>query len=246
MLKLTARTRVSELKNCPPAVLETLKSTGIWRDDEDPELMLGQLCWSQGFNPGILLMMLEAVNVPEEVPPLDIDPFLDMPLTELVEHIEKVHHVYLREALPRLTAMAADAAVRPGADLQLAELSEEMARLATELDAHLLHEEEALFPMVRNLGAGAPVAPTRCGDSVGGPISCMENEHDMAARTLRRMRELTADYAAAESADGEYRAFMAALADFDRDMREHMYKENKALFPRALEAQRGGRAAASA
>jgi iron-sulfur cluster repair protein YtfE (RIC family) len=28
------------------------------------------------------------------------------------------------------------------------------------------------------------------------------------------------------------------LVDLDRDLREHMYKENEALFPRAVEAQR--------
>ena len=36
---------------------------------------------------------------------------------------------------------------------------------------------------------------------------------------------------------------LRAPREFDRDLREHMYKENEALFPRAIEAQ--GRLAGS-
>ncbi len=245
MLNLSARTRVSELQSGPPALLATLKSIGIYRDGDNPDAMLGELCWNFGFNPGILLMMLQSANVPEEIPPLDIAPYRDMPLASLVDHIAEVHHEYLRRELPRLTAMTAEAAERNNADERLTELRDEMAGLAAELDAHLLHEEEALFQMIRDLGNGATVTPTRCGGSVGGPIACMENEHDRAAQALRKLRELTGDYASPDDADAAFRAMMAALAFFDQDLREHMYKENHALFPRAVDAQRGQRVAAT-
>ena len=65
--------------------------------------MLGQLCWTRGFSPAILLMMLQSANVAEEEPPLDISPFQNMPILDLVTHIEDVHHAFLRGALPRLT-----------------------------------------------------------------------------------------------------------------------------------------------
>jgi len=43
----------------------------------------------------------------------------------------------------------------------------------------------------------------------------------------------------------EWREMLEALVEFDRDLREHMYKEDKALFPRALDAQGGARARAA-
>lgn len=245
MLKITARTKVSELQSAPPAVIRTLISTGIFREGDDPDVMLGQLCWTFGFNPGILLMMLEAVNVPEEIPPIDVAPYEAMPLVDLVDHIEKVHHVYLRDALPRLCAMTSAVAASSVGDERLADLDAEMQAIAAELDAHLNHEEESLFPMVRDIETKGTVTPTRCGSAVGGPIACMENEHEMAAQTLKRMRELTDSYSAPEHAGAEWREMLQALARFDQDMQEHMYKENKVLFPRALESQGESRAAAA-
>jgi len=42
-------------------------------------------------------------------------------------------------------------------------------------------------------------------------------------------------------ADELWQQMLAAVARFDQDMIEHMYKENKLLFPRALDAQIGKR-----
>ncbi len=232
MLKITARTTILELQEGPSGLMQVLRSTGIYRDGDDPALMLGQLCWSWGFNPGILLMMLQSANVPVTPPPLDIQPFLAMPLPDFVTHIEEVYHAGLRDQLPRLEALAAGAAGSAPDDPRLAELRKEIEQLAAELHAHLAHEEEALFPMIRGIAAGTVVA-TRCGSAVGGPIACMENDHALAERALLRMRGLTDDYTAPAAAG----ALLALLAEFDRDLREHMYKENDALFPRAVEAQ---------
>lgn len=246
MLTLTARTRIAELQEGPPALMKTLRSTGLYRDGDDPNAMLGELCWTYGFNPGILLMMLQSANVAPEEAPIDIAPYEAMPLLDLVEHIEKAHHAWLRDHLPLLTAMTEAVASAVAGDERLAELRDEMRTIAAELDQHLLHEEEALFPMVRDIETRGAITPTRCGDSLGGPIACMENEHDMASRTLQKMRELTDQYTAPAQADAQWRDMLEALAEFDRNLREHMYKEDKVLFPRALDAQGGARARAAA
>jgi regulator of cell morphogenesis and NO signaling len=233
MLKLTPRTTILELQDGPPALMQVLKSSGFFRDGDDPALTIGELCMSWGLNPGILLMMLAPANVVEAAPPLDIRPFMAMPLPDFVTHIEEVYHAGLRKQLPRLRALSAAAAAGAPADPRLADLATDINQLAEELDAHLAHEEEALFPMIRGLAAGSVVA-TRCGSAVGGPIACMENDHATAERALVRLRELTDDYTAPAAA-GE---MLALLREFDRDLREHMYKENEALFPRAVQAQR--------
>ncbi|MEO8443795.1 MAG: hemerythrin domain-containing protein [Gammaproteobacteria bacterium] len=245
MLTITALTKVSDLADGPPGVMKTLLSTGLFRDGDDTDVMLVELCWSFGFNPGMLLMMLESANVPEEQAPIDIAPFLDMPLVDLVEHIEQTHHQYLRENLPQLTALTESVALTYAGDEALTALNDEMQRIAIELDSHLLHEEEALFPMIRDLGTRRAITPTRCGGSVGGPIACMENEHEMAVRALLKMRTLTNNYAVFAGASGAWREMLERLAAFDQDLLEHMYKEDKALFPRALAAQRGSRVTAA-
>jgi regulator of cell morphogenesis and NO signaling len=237
MLTLTARTTLQELQQGPPALTQVLRSAGLYRDGDDPARTIGQLCWNLGFNPGILLMMLESANVPPvEPPPLDIGPFLTMPLPAFVAHIEEVYHAGLRIQLPHLRTLTAEAARSSPDNEHLVELRNEVAQLAAELDAHLAHEEEALFPMIRGLAAGTLVA-NRCGSAVGGPIACMENDHATAERSLRRLRQLTDNYTAPAFAS----QMLECLREFDRDLREHMYKENEALFPRAVEAQRDAR-----
>jgi regulator of cell morphogenesis and NO signaling len=240
MMTLNGRTRVSELQQGPPPLMQTLISTGLFRAGDDPDIMLGELCWTFGFNPGILLTMLQSANVEEEPAPLDIAPYRAMPLAELVEHVERVHHTWLRDNLPRLVAMTGAVAAGNPDDGRLSELHDEVQSLAAELDAHLRHEEESLFAMVRDLVTRGAVTPTRCGSYVGGPIACMETEHSMAVDSLRRMRELTDDYAVPDGAGAGWREMLAGLVDLDRDLREHMYKENEALFPRALDAQNRG------
>jgi regulator of cell morphogenesis and NO signaling len=232
VLNLTPRTTIRELQAGPPGLMQVLKSTGIFREGDDAALSIGDLCLSWGLNPGILLAMLQPANVVKAPPPLDVRPFMAMPLPDLVTHIEAVHHAGLREQLPRLRALSAAAAAAAPGDQRLAALHTEVVQVAEELYAHLAHEEEALFPIIRGLVAGTAVA-TRCGSAVGGPIACMENDHAIAERTLARLRELTDDYTAPAAA-GE---MLVLLREFDRDLREHMYKENEALFPRAVEAQ---------
>ena len=239
-MDITARTTIAELMAGPPGLMDVLRSTGLYRDGDDPGLMLGQLCWSWGFNPAILLMMLQSANVVKSAPPLDIAPFLAMPLPEFVTHVETVYHAGQRDQLARLVPLATAAAAAAPGDERLAALKAQLEDFSAELEHHLLHEEEALFPMIRGLAAGTVVA-TRCGSAVGGPIACMENDHALAERTLARLRQLTDDYTA-PAAGG---ALLALLAEFDQMLREHMYTENEGLFPRALEAHQAAHQAAA-
>lgn len=242
MLNLSTRTRIAELGAASPGLLGTLAATGLYRPGDDADLTLGQLCWNHGFNAGILLMILQSANhSPAAAPPVDAAPFQAMPLDELVAHIVAAHHDGLRQRLPGLVALADVTAARCAAGDAGLKLRDEIHALALELEAHLAHEEEALFPMVRDLAHGNAVAPTRCGGSVGGPIACMENEHADTLRALARLRELSERCEPAGATDDTWRDLRAGLRWLDRDLREHIYKEDQILFPRALEAQRGTR-----
>ena len=62
----------------------------------------------------------------------------------------------------------------------------------------------------------------------------MEFEHDQAGAALKRMRELTDGYTPPDWACNTYRAMLGALARLERDMHQHVHKENNVLFPRAI------------
>jgi regulator of cell morphogenesis and NO signaling len=117
------------------------------------------------------------------------------PLDRLIEHIESVHHSYVREALPRISGYLRKLVEVHGArHSELALTAAAFDRLNGELKQHLVKEEQVLFPYVRDL---VEQAEQLCGGlvspfgSVENPIRMMEREHRDAGDELRLIRELT-------------------------------------------------------
>jgi regulator of cell morphogenesis and NO signaling len=157
-----------------------------------------------------------------------------MSMTELVDHIEQTHHEYLRSELPRLDEMAEQvASVHGKTDSRLPLVRETYRMLVSELSSHMLKEEQILFPMVRDLDASETTPTFHCG-SLANPIQQMNLEHTQARAVLGKLRELTDSYSAPEWACDTYRAMLDALARLERDMHQHIHKEDDVLFPRAL------------
>jgi len=160
-----------------------------------------------------------------------------MSMTELADHIEQTHHVYLRSELPRLDKLTEEmASVHGKMDSRISLIRETIRILVSELSSHMMKEEQILFPMVRQLDASETTPAFHCG-SLANPIQQMELEHSQASVMLGKLNELTDSYSAPEWACDTYRAMLDALARFEHDMHQHIHKENKVLFPRALEVE---------
>jgi len=157
-----------------------------------------------------------------------------MSMTELADHIEQTHHVYLRSELPRLDKLTEEmASVHGKMDSRISLIRETIRILVSELSSHMMKEEQILFPMVRQLDASETTPEFHCGP-LANPIQQMELEHTQAGVMLGKLNELTDSYSAPEWACDTYRAMLDALARFERDMHQHIDKENNVLFPRAL------------
>jgi regulator of cell morphogenesis and NO signaling len=160
-----------------------------------------------------------------------------MTLTELADHIEQTHHVYLRDELPRLAAMTEEIeSVHASRDYRLHQVHETFRAMASELWSHMMKEEMCLFPMIRQLEASEQRPGLHVG-SIADPIRQMESEHDDADVALRKLRELTDGFVPPHWACATYRAMLDALVRLEQDMRVHVHKENDVLFPRALELE---------
>lgn len=160
-----------------------------------------------------------------------------MSLAELADHIEQTHHGYLKRELPRLDAMTTKvASVHGDKDARLAQIRDTFLGLAAEMNSHMMKEEQVLFPMIRCLTASANAPIFHCG-SLANSINQMEHEHEDAGAALARIRQLTNGYTLPDWACNTYRAMLDGLAQLERDMHEHVHKENNVLFPRALERE---------
>ncbi|MEP7115862.1 MAG: DUF542 domain-containing protein, partial [Ilumatobacteraceae bacterium] len=73
-----------------------------------------------------------------------------MPADVLVDHIEATHHRYLWDELPRVTALVDKIVTVHGErHPELAETAECFSQVRADLEPHLMKEERALFPMIR-------------------------------------------------------------------------------------------------
>lgn len=163
-------------------------------------------------------------------------------LAELCEHIERTHHAYLRRELPRLAEIIAKVVNAHGANHpDLVAVQAAFKDLRAELEPHMMKEECVLFPSIRYLEASGQRVQFPFG-TLANPIRVMVSEHDHAGDALARLRRLTAGYATPADACNTYRVMLEGLSALERDMHQHVHKENNILFPRAmeLEARDGG------
>ena len=188
-------------------------------------LPLSEACAARGVEPDLVIAEIDceiATSVSDEVR------WEDEPFANLIEHIVHHFHEPLREELPRLAGMAKKVyAVHGKKDPErLGEILETLQGLRSELEEHMMKEEQVLFPMIL---AGR-------GRMAMGPVSVMEAEHAHAGDMLRSLRQLTDQYQPPEDACNTWRALWAGLEDLERQLHLHIHLENNILFPRALKS----------
>ncbi len=205
---------------------------------------LADACREAGLDPATVARMLARPPIAAAAAAAEPD-VRRLTLTDLVDHLEQTHHAYLREALPRLAALAAKVHDVHGAKHpQLVEMRDVLRGLIAEIEMHLGKEEEVLFPAIRMLERTRGAAEFHCGH-LSNPIRVMEHEHEQAGAALARLRDLSSGYASPADACATFRAYYEELEQLERDLHRHIHKENNVLFPRAL-ALAGGADAAQA
>jgi len=165
------------------------------------------------------------------------------PLADLIAHIKNTHHTYVKTETARLRPLLDKVCNVHGVHHpELLSLRGNFQTLAQELNTHMMKEEMVLFPyierMEESLVASEAVLPAPFG-TVENPVVKMVHEHDSAGNLLRHMRELSNQYAPPENACTSYKTLYGALAEFERDLHQHIHLENNVLFPRAIEMERG-------
>jgi regulator of cell morphogenesis and NO signaling len=161
------------------------------------------------------------------------DAWTKRPLSELCDNIERQHHDYLKQELPRLSGLIAKVVNAHGASHpELAEVAHHFQMLRNELEPHMMKEEQVLFPAIRRMEKAQSPQQFPFG-SIDDPIHCMVAEHDDAGEELAILRKLNNDYQPHAEACTTWRVMLDSLAKLELDMHQHVHKENSILFPRA-------------
>jgi len=180
-----------------------------------------------------------------EAPPKPGRDWKNVPLADLIAHINGTHHVFVREQCPRIQRLVEKVASVHGATHpELREVQQTFDALAAELSVHLMKEEQILFPYVIRMEEAAiakePVPPAMFG-TVVNPVRMMMQEHDGAGEALRKLRDITKGYAVPPDVCISYSTLYEALLAFEADLHQHIHLENNILFPRAVALESDGR-----
>ncbi len=199
---------------------------------------LEEVCRQQGLNVDDIAQRLENPPTPPQADapgrgPHDDRDWRAASVDELIDHIESVHHAFLRRELPRIDTLAAKVADHHGErDPRLNDVRSVFRLMRAELEMHMIKEEQVLFPFGRRLAAG-DAGGHPCG-TVRNPVAAMLAEHDDAASSLDRMRHLTEGFKPPPEACHTYRDLLASLTALEADLHVHIHEENNVLFPRLV------------
>lgn len=158
----------------------------------------------------------------------------DLEMSALAHDIVDTHHAYAWEEMPRLTALVDKVAgVHGERHPELVEVKAAFEEVTAELDPHMTREERVIFPAITRLERTQ--APVRLASgTLADALQELIDEHDVVGDLLKRIRELTGDHMPPADACGSYHAMLAGLAQFERDIHEHVHRENNVLFPQVL------------
>jgi regulator of cell morphogenesis and NO signaling len=188
-------------------------------------------CHTRHLDPVTVATLLAAMDGPPG--PGEVDA-RRLSLTELCDHIERTHHAYLRDELPRLDFLTRKvAAVHGEHEPRLLEIRQVFQAFAPEIVSHLIKEEDAVFPRIRELETTTSNRADAAAD-LKASLDELEQEHDDAGDALARFHALTDRYTPPEWACNTFRALYDALARLEENMHQHVHQENNVLFPRAL------------
>ncbi len=229
-----------------PATLRVFESVGI---DYccGGKLTLQQACERANVTVGSVLAMFDEAKRSATEPARQWN---DAPASELIAHVIDKHHGFVRREIHRLEALLSKVNGRHGAaHPELARIQELFMAVAQELQAHLMKEEQVLFPYIEGLDASVRLqqpAPHACFPSVEFPISRMLADHDDAGDLIAKIRTLSNGYTLPEGACQSYAALYRGLEEFEGDLHRHIHLENNILFPRAIELEHATKEASCA
>lgn len=229
MQNITPEMTVGEIVRAVPARSRIFENLGIdyCCGGKKP---LAEVCQKKGLDPQTVVTMLTALEGSLPAPAANPD---QMSLSELCDHIERVHHDYLRAELPRLDFMTRKVAAVHGADEpRLLELRQVFESFSANMTAHAIEEERVVFPKIRQ--TEAQEHPNT--DELKAVLTRLETEHDNAGKALERFQKLTDGYTAPDWACNTFRALYDGLAQLEKETHQHVHKENNVLFVKALKA----------
>ena len=200
---------------------------------------ISEACEEKGISVEEVLTQIEKLN--ENNPEQNQGQFNQWDLDFLVDYIVNVHHQYVRNMIPLISAHADKVTSKHGQNHpKLINVADNFTVVYKDLKQHMMKEEQLLFPYIKYLvnirnNSAAPEAPFF--GSIKNPIQMMEAEHESAGNLLADIAILTYNYTPPADACNTFKIFYQELREFEQDLHKHVHLENNILFPRSVELE---------
>lgn len=149
--------------------------------------------------------------------------------SSLITHIVDVHHDFTKKQLKEIDTMLFKVLKVHFSHHgeELLQVHKLFGSLKTELEEHLVKEEELLFPLIKNYDLSKD---DRILSDIHKLINDTENEHDAAGDILKELERITRDFNAPNGACTTFKLVYAKLHELEKDLFIHIHLENSVLF----------------
>lgn len=167
-----------------------------------------------------------------------VENYNNWPPDLLVDYIEKKHHRYVGQTIPKLLAYLEKVESAHGPNHpEVHEIASLFRQSAGELTQHTKKEELMLFPYIRlmveaEINQQKPMAAHF--GTVANPIRMMMHEHDNEGERFRKIAALSNNYTPPADACNTFRLTYALLQEFEHDLHLHIHLENNILYPTSV------------
>ena len=167
--------------------------------------------------------------------------FNEWKLDFLVDYILNIHHAYLHNALPALELSLVEFITgHQRKHIELYSIQQIFMELSEILQTHNKHEEEIIFPYIKQIEAAH-----RRKESYGNlfvrtlrkPLKNIEKEHDEIAMLLKKLKSCSNNYNFPVNACTNHQVLYHKFREFHDDLVQHIHLENNILFPRAIQIE---------
>ncbi len=159
----------------------------------------------------------------------------------LIDYIINTHHVYLKENDDQVATYAHKIAEVHGAHHpEVVEIAAIFAKIAADMSAHLVEEEEIFFPAVKR--ATAAVSSEKIPDAtdsvlIKSELEKLHREHDQIGDAIHKIRHLAKDYTIPADVCNTFVVTYRKLKEFEDDLHKHVHLENNILFTKVAQLQ---------
>lgn len=189
--------------------------------------LLGEVCETQRIDKETMLQELESISQDAKNRDHTIE---QMSVTDLVDHIQEIHHSYVLKSIPPLVEFTQKVSNAHGERLPYVnDIANKFRELAHELLGHLEKEEQDLFPVLRtwDRSGNAPDDHT-----IEHLLVELSSEHEHAGDILKEINILTDNFTPPIGACMTHKVSYAMLKEFEEDLHRHIHLENNILFKR--------------